>query len=371
MNLKERLAIEFGDDCFAGVDALLATENDFRASALWNHLGQQLNSDLPARLRAETIRTSRAFPHTRWARTSQSVSVVLDQHLIDIFANMTRPMVIPSCPQELAAAYVALLLAERLTLAGRSAVADVFGGIFNAAQRDFRQLSVLHRGAWQQGDMLVRGQWLFAAAHELVHAILHHASFFDRLDGELRGIEPDVMAELENFTGAGRDDTLKREPVLRFFTYAYRIREQDPRRAVSALTAMVSDRLSEPLFRQEVVCDWLAARATAREMLNWAPHPVGLATCGLSLVHLATMKQLDSYSQGSSLHVADHLGQGALRLVILRSLLYVRPPAPEESGYLVSRAFGDVTSAYLETYAMALRINWDSAIEEVAEELGR
>jgi len=369
VNLKERLAIEFGDDCFVGVSPELALENEVRVSALWNHLGQQLGADLPARSRPEVIRTSRAFPHTRW--TSQSVSVVFDQHLVDIFSEMTRPMVIPSCPEELAAAYMALVLADRLSLAGRNAVAGVFGGIFNAAQRDFRDVNVLHRGAWEQGEMLVRGQWQYTVAHELVHAILHHASFLERLDTELSGIEPDLMDELENFTGCASDDTLKREPILRFFAFTHGISEQDPRRAVSALKEMVSDRLSEPRFRQEVMCDWLGARATAVEMLRWAPHPIGLAICGLSLIHLATIKLLDSYSEESSRQSRDHLGEGALRLVVLRSLLYIRPPAPEAGGYLVSRAFGDVTSAYLETYAFALSINWGLTIEAIVDGPGR
>ncbi|GAA4398901.1 hypothetical protein GCM10023168_05440 [Fodinibacter luteus] len=296
--------------------------------------------------------------------------MVLDQHLIDIFEDMTRPMVIPSCPQELAAAYMGMVLAERLSLAGRNAVANAFVEIFNAAQKDFRDVTALSRGAWQQGDMLVRGQWLFTTAHELVHALLHHANFLDQLDDELGRVQSQVLIELGNWVPAA-NDSLKREPILRFFAYAHGDRTQEPRQTASALTEMASVRLSEPRFRQEVICDWLAARATAAEMLHWTPYPIGLATCGLALIHLATIKQLDSYAAESAAASTDHLGEGALRLAILRTLLYLRPPDPESSGHLISRAFGDVTSAYLETYAMALRITWRSAIDEIVEALAR
>ena len=367
MNLKERLTIEFGDDCFVDVSPDLALENEFRVSAMWRHLGEQLDAELPARSRPVVIRTTRAFPHTRW--TSRSVTVVFDQHLIDIFDAMTRPIVMPACPQELAATYVMLILSERLWLAGRGAAANVFSGIFNIAQRDFRDIigAPVYPKAWQSGEALVRGQWFFTVGHELVHAILHHANFLDRLDGELSDVQSDLMAELKNFAGDSRDDPLRREPILRFFAHTHGIRDEDLSGAVSALTEMVADRLSEPRFRLEVICDWLAARATATEMLRFAPQPIGLATCGLALVHLATIKQLDSYSQGSAPPVRDHLGEGALRLVILRSLLFVRPPAAGGSGFLLSRAFGDVTSAYLETYASALRMDWRLVIEAIDE----
>lgn len=361
MNLRERLVIEFGDDCFAGVRPELDMENEFRVSALWNQLEQHLGAELPARSRPTVIRTTRAFPHTRW--TSRSVTVVLDQHLVDVFTDMTRPMVMPSCPQELATAYMALGLAERLQLAGRHPVADFFGGIFNAAQATFQDLVELQRGAWQQGDMLVRGQWHFTVAHELVHALLHQEGFTERLGDELKAIEADLVMEVGRSTQLTPETTLEVAPLLDLFAYAHQTPRDDRLGTATALTQALAERLSDPRFRQEVICDWLAARATAVQMLHWVPLQVGLATCGLSLIHLATIKQLDSYARESSGRSRDHLGEGALRLVVLRSLLCLRPPAGASSEQ-VSRAFGEVTSAYLETYAAALRTNWRSAIAE-------
>jgi hypothetical protein len=367
VNLRDRLAVQYGPGCFDGISPELSLETEMRSAALWAHIARDLDADpltdMPARSRTETISTPRAFPHTR--RTSRAVSVVFDLQLIDLFGRMTEPMVMASWPSTVADAHVAALLWDRLTLAGCHKEASALASLYAAAMAEYQRSLRLSPAGINKAELLIRGQWLFVLAHELVHVILDRQALAERMDRELSAVQPHLMAGLATFAGQGAEDPLRREIIRQFVTLIYGL-DEDPYGSVKALMAMARERLNEPRFRHEVICDWLAARVTAEEMAAWAPRPIGLACCGLSLIQLAAMKQMDAFTQGFSREGRDDLGEGALRLIILLSILHVRPPAGLTDGYLLSRAFGDITIAYLDTYGAALRIDWASLIAQAS-----
>ncbi len=355
MDLEKRLRVEYGEDCFSRVTSGVKTENEFRSAALWRHLCDIIGTDLP-RSRATVIHTIKAFPHTRW--TSQAVRLVFDQHLIAIFQTLTVPLSLPNCTQELASAHVGAVFSERLQLAGQYDNANLYSVAFPAVRDAFGELGK-HRGAWSQADLLTRGQWLFAVAHELAHAILYRPGLASKFDRQLDQLQPDLIRELDAFSKIQTDDSLRRLPVLELFRRVHRMAPGSDESLGSTLKTRALHKLQDPLFRREVICDWLASRATAEEMYKLTSHEIGLAICGLSLMQLAVMKQLDSYAALTLDRTNQHTADGALRFVLLRALSHVNPLKSADSiEYYASHAFGDIAAAYTETYAEALEKKW-------------
>lgn len=364
-SIHERIFLQYGKDCFNRLDPNVAVENQFRVSALWTSLTQMLQVKPPVVL-ATSVRSIRAFPHT--LKRKKCAVVIMDQHLVDLFGLLTLPIVV-NCKDIRVLATLFKIYAERLRLTHRDYDADVYHSLYFHTMRQVGELSHFPR-QWHQGELLCRGQWLFTIGHELVHGIILSEPSLERgLDEWLESMRPDLEDEVERIaSGGSNDDGLRNSELQRIYA-TIGVQNLTNRQQVSQiLPTAIKEKMDNAGFRQEVICDWHAASITSAEMAHWCSVPTSHAACGLALIQLGVLEHLDDNTRGESNSRRHKLRDKIMRFIILRVLLELTSDASQQG--LIARAFGDIASAYVDTYEDALFNDWSIPGQSYVDRLG-